>query len=126
MKPVPVLGTIVLIGAILQIVLGFEVAADVQGLRDIHMGIGILGLVLVVALTVLAFRASTGNVYSKITMTALTIIIAFQVFLGIQLIQGADALLISHEATAFAIVLLSLLTGGMTYWTSRRLTRTHI
>ena len=31
-KLVPVLGTIVLIGAIFQVVLGFQVAADVQGL----------------------------------------------------------------------------------------------
>jgi hypothetical protein len=124
-KPVPVLGTIVLIGAIFQVVLGFQVAADVQGLRDIHMGIGIVGLVLVVALAVLAFRAKTGIVYSKVTMTVLTIIVALQIFLGFQLSQGADVLLMSHEATAFAIVLLSLLTGGMTFWSGTRLARTH-
>ena len=89
------------------------------------MGIGIFGLVLVVALAVLAFRAKTGIVYSKITMTVLTIIVVLQVFLGFQLSQGADVMLMSHEATAFVIVLLALLTGGMTYWNSTRLTRTH-
>ena len=124
-KLVPILGTIVLIGAILQVILGFQVAADVQGLRDIHMGIGIIGLVLVVALAVLAFRAKTGIVYSKITMTILTIIVVLQVLLGFQLSQGADVMLMSHEATAFVIVLLALVTGGMTYWSSTRLPRTH-
>ena len=58
-------------------------------------------------------------------MTVLTIIVLLQIFLGFQLSQGADVLLISHEATAFAIVLLSLLTGGMTFWSGTRLTRTH-
>ena len=124
MKLVPILGTIVLIGAILQVILGFQVAADVQGLRDIHMGIGIFGLVLVVALAFLAFRAKTGIVYSKITMTVLTIIVVLQVILGFQLLQGANVMLISHEATAFVIVLLALLTGGMTYWNGAKLTRT--
>lgn len=124
-KFVPVLGTIVLIGAIFQVVLGFQVAADIQGLRDIHMGIGIFGLVLVVALAVLAFRAKTGIVYSKVTMMILMIIVVLQVFLGFQLLQGADVLLKSHEAPAFVIVLLSLLTGGMTFWSGTRLTRTH-
>jgi lysylphosphatidylglycerol synthetase-like protein (DUF2156 family) len=124
-KLVPILGTIVLIGAIFQVVLGFQVAADVQGLRDIHMGIGIFGLVLVVTLAVLAFRAKTGIVYSEITMTVLTIIVVLQVLLGFQLSQGADVMLVSHEATAFVIVLLALLTGGMTYWSITRLTRTH-
>jgi len=52
-KLVPILGTIVLIGAIFQVVLGFQVAADIQGLLDIHMGIGIFGLILVVALAFL-------------------------------------------------------------------------
>lgn len=89
MKLVPVLGTIVLIGAIFQVVLDFQVAADIQGLRDIHMGIGIFGRVLVVALAVLAFRAKTGIVYSKVTMTVLTIIVVLQVFLGRQFSRGA-------------------------------------
>ena len=124
MKLVPVLGTIVLIGAIFQVFLGFQVAADIQGLRDIHMGIGIFGLVLVMALAAMAFRTKTGLVYSKVTMMILTIVVVLQVFLGFQLLQGADALLKGHEATAFVIVLLSLLTGGMTFWNGTRLTGT--
>ena len=89
------------------------------------MAIGIFDLVLVVALAVLAFRARSRIAYSKITMTVLTIIVVLQVFLGFQLSQGADVMLMSHEATVFAIVLLALVTGGMTYWSSTRLTRTH-
>ncbi len=119
-KLVPVLGTIVLLGAIVQVVLGFQVAADVQGLRAIHMGIGILGLVLVVGLAVLAFRARAGIVYSKVTMVVLTIIVLVQVVLGFQLLQGAGVLLVSHEAGAFLIMFLALVTGGITFWNGTR------
>jgi hypothetical protein len=114
-KLVPILGTIVLLGAILQVFMGFQVAADVQGLRDIHMGVGILGLVLVMGLAVLAFKAKVGVVYSKITMTILVIIVLLQIIIGFALLQQNDALLFSHEVNAFLIVALSLLTGGVTF-----------
>jgi hypothetical protein len=123
-KFVPILGTIVLLGAIVQVLLGFQVAADVQGLRDIHVGVGILGLVLVMGLTVLAFRA--GVVYSKITMTILVIIVLVQIIMGFELLRGNDALLFSHEANAFLIVALSLLTGGVTFWSGMKRTRISI
>lgn len=125
-KLVPVLGTIVLLGAIVQVVLGFQVAADVQGLRAIHMGIGILGLVLVVGLAVLAFRARAGIVYSKVTMVVLTIIVLVQVVLGFQLLQGAGVLLVSHEAGAFLIMFLALVTGGITFWNGTRKIQPHL
>jgi hypothetical protein len=123
-KLVPILGTIVLLGAILQVFLGFQVAADVQGLRDIHMGVGILGLVLVMGLAVLAFKARTGVVYSKITMPILVIIVLVQIIIGFALLQQNDALLFSHEANAFLILALSLLTGGVTFWSGTRRTQT--
>jgi hypothetical protein len=123
-KLVPILGTIVLLGAILQVFMGFQVAADVQGLRDIHMGVGILGLVLVMGLAVLAFKAKVGVVYSKITMTILVIIVLLQIIIGFALLQQNDALLFSHEVNAFLIVALSLLTGGVTFWSGTRRTRT--
>jgi hypothetical protein len=122
-KFVPILGTIVLLGAIVQVLLGFQVAADVQSLRDIHMGVGILGLVLVMGLAVLAFRTRAGAVYSKITMTILVIIVLVQIILGFELLQENDALLFSHEVSAFLIVALSLLTGGVTFWSGTRRTR---
>ena len=113
-----------LVGAVVQVVLGFEMAAEVQWLRNVHVGIGIVGIGLVVALAVLAFRAKAGTVYSKVTMTILTIIVLVQFVLGFQLLQGAEALLVSHEAGAFMIMLLALLTGGITFWSGTRKTRT--
>jgi heme A synthase len=101
------------------------VAADVQGLRDIHMGVGIFGLVLVMGLAVLAFKARAGVVYSKITMTILVIIVLVQIIIGFALLQQNDALLFSHEANAFLIVALLLLTGGVTFWSGTRRTRTN-
>jgi hypothetical protein len=125
-KLVPIIGTIVLLGAIVQVFLGFQVAADVQGLRDIHMGVGFFGFVLVMGLAVLAFRARTGVVYSKITMTILVMIVLVQIIMGFALLQQNDALLFSHEANAFLIVALSLLTGGVTFWSGKRRTQTSI
>ena len=123
-KYIPILGTLVLIGGIIQLILGFQVAAEVQGLRDVHMGMGVLGLVLIFALTALAFKAKRSAIYSKITMTILTVVVLMQVFLGFQILSGAEAMVVSHEATGFLIVLLSLLTGGITFSSAKRRVRT--
>lgn len=119
-KMVPILGTLVLIGAIVQILLGFQVAADVQGLRGLHMGLGVLGLALILALVALAFRAKSGTIYSKITMPVLAIIALLQLAMGFQLLYGQEAFVVSHEANGFLILLLSLLTGGITFWSSKK------
>jgi len=119
-KYIPILGTLVLIGGIIQLVLGFQVAAEAQGLRDVHMGIGLLGLVLILVLTALAFKAKTSAIYSKITMTILTIVVLMQVVFGFQILSGAEAMVVSHQATGFLIVLLSLLTGGITFSSAKR------
>jgi hypothetical protein len=125
-KFVPVLGTIVLIAVVVQLILGFQVAADVPGLRDIHVVIGILGIVLVLSLVGFAFKSKTGTVYSKITMIVLTLVVAVQIGLGYQLLEGAKELLISHEVGGFLILLLSLLTGGLTFWTGARKTQAKV
>jgi hypothetical protein len=73
-----------------------------------------------VALVAIAFRAKTATIYSKITIVVLTVIVIAQVYLGFQLLGGAEALVASHEATALVIVLLSLLMGGITFSSARR------
>ena len=118
-KIVPVLGTLVLIGAVIQVLIGFQVAADVAGLRGIHMLFGLMGLALIIALVAIAFRVKTATIYSRITIVVLALIVLGQVYLGFQLLGGAETLVASHEATAFGIVLLSLLMGGITFWSSR-------
>lgn len=119
-KAVPILGTLVLLGAIIQVALGFQVAGDSEALRGIHMLFGIVGMMLVVALTAIAFRAKTATVYSKITMTIVTIVVLVQVATGFQLLGGAEELVLSHEANGFVIVILSLLMGGITFWSAKR------
>lgn len=120
---VPILGTAVLIGAIIQLFLGFQVSADVLSLRDIHMGVGILGVILVIALTVLAFRAKPPVIYPKITMTILTVLVIIQVGLGFQLLSGVEAMIVFHEVAGFLIVLLALLTGGITFMSAKKQAR---
>jgi heme A synthase len=114
MKTVPILGTLVLVGAIIQVALGFQIVAGMDVLRGAHALIGIIGLVLVIGLTVVAVRAKAASTYSKIAMIVLVILVLIQVGLGMELLGGADTLAISHEANAILIVILSLITGGLT------------
>jgi heme/copper-type cytochrome/quinol oxidase subunit 4 len=119
-KAVPVLGTLVLIGASAQVALGFQVAGGSESLVGPHILIGIIGLVLVVILTGIAFRAKTATVYSKAVMVVLTLVVLGQVAMGFQLLGGADMLATSHEANGFLVVGLSLLTGGITFWSAKK------
>ena len=119
-KYVPILGTIVLIGVVVQVILGFQVAADVPGFRDSHMGIGILGLILVLVLAGFAFKSKTSTIYSKVTMTVMAAVVVLQVELGFQVLAGAEMLVTSHEMTGFLAALLALLTGGITFWNSKK------
>jgi hypothetical protein len=119
MKTVPILGTIVLVGAIVQVALGFQIVAGMDMLRGLHVLIGIAGLVLVVGLTVIALRAKSASVYSKITMMVLVVLVLIQVGLGTQLLGGADVLGVPHEANGILIVILSLVTGGLTMQNAR-------
>ena len=122
-KLVPVLGTVVLIGAVVQVFLGYQVAGGSPGLRDTHMLIGIIGLVLVVALAGIPFRAKTGTIYSKVTMVVLAIIVLIQVIMGFQILGGGEALVTSHQATGFLIVILSLIMGGISFGRAKRQSR---
>jgi hypothetical protein len=120
LKPVPILGTIVLIGAIIQLILGFVVAGGMDALVGIHVVLGIAGLVLVVALAAIAFRSKAATLYSKITIVILTIVVIAQVALGLQLYNGAQELAVSHEANGFVVIILALLMGGITFWSAKR------
>ena len=120
MKTVPVLGTFVLVGAVIQLILGFVVAGGMDSLVGIHMVFGVLGLILVIALAAIAFRTKTATLYSKIAITILTLVVIAQVGLGVQLLNGADELAVSHEANGVVIIIFSLLMGGITFWSARR------
>ena len=120
MKTVPVLGTIVLVGAVIQLILGFIVAGGMDALVGVHIMLGIAGLVLVIVLAAIAFRAKTATLYSKIVITILAIVVLAQVGLGYQLFNGTDELAVSHEANGFVVIILSLLMGGITFWSAKR------
>jgi hypothetical protein len=119
-KPVPVLGTLVLLGAIVQIVFGFQVAADIEAFRGVHIILGIIGLVLVAVLAVIAFRSKSAVLYAKVIIGVITIVVLLQVGLGFQLLNGAESLVVSHEINAFLIVVLSLGMGGVTFMSARK------
>ena len=113
-KFAPVLGSLVLFGVIIQIILGFQISAGADDLIGAHLLIGVIGLVLVVTLTALAFRERSAPSYAKLIMIILLLVVLAQVGLGFQLLNGGDTLTISHEANAFVILILSLLMGAAT------------
>jgi hypothetical protein len=119
-KPVPILGTLVLLGAIVQIVFGFQVVADVEAFRGVHILFGIVGLVLVAVLAVIAFRSKSASIYSKLIIVVLTIVVLLQVGLGLQLLGGEEGLVVSHEMNGFLIVFLSLAMGGVTFMSAKK------
>ena len=120
LKPIPVLGTVVLVGAVVQLILGFVVAGGMDSLVGVHILFGIVGLALVIVLAAIAFRTKTATLYSKLAMVILTIVVLAQVGLGFQLLSGAESLALSHEANGFVVIILSLLVGGITFWSAKR------
>lgn len=119
-KPVPVLGTVVLLGAIVQVFLGFQVANDISSLRGPHIFMGLVGLVLVVVLAGISFRTKISTLYSRLVIAILTIMVLLQIFLGFQVLGGADSMTMLHEANGILILVLALLMGGITSMTARK------
>jgi len=120
-KFVPVLGTVVLVGVIVQIVLGLQITdAGIDSFIGPHILIGVLGLILVITLAITAFRTKTATIYSKLIITILTIVVLLQAALGLQLYQGAEAMMTSHEANGFLILILTLVMGTITMMSARK------
>ena len=121
MKLAPLLGTVALVGVIVQVIIGLEITgAGVDSLTMPHVLIGILGLVIIIVLAVTAFRTKTATIYSKLIITILTLVILLQIGLGFQLLQGADEMIISHEANGFLILILTIAMGAVTMASARK------
>jgi len=101
--------------------MGLEITgAGMDSLIMPHVLIGILGLVIIIVLAVMAFRVTTATIYSKLIITILTIVVLLQVGLGFQLLQGADAMISSHEANGFLILILAVAMGAVTMQSARK------
>ncbi|MGD0421886.1 MAG: hypothetical protein ABSA92_00350 [Candidatus Bathyarchaeia archaeon] len=121
MKLAPLLGTVALVGVIVQVILGLEITgAGVDNLIMPHVLIGVLGLIIIVVLAITAFRAKTATIYSKLIITILTIVVLLQVGLRFQLLQGVDAMVTSHESNGFLILILTVAMGAVTMQTARK------
>ena len=115
------LGTIVLLGVIVQLVLGFQIAdAGAKNLIGPHLMIGILGLVLVAILSIVSFRTVSATTHSKLIMTTVTILVLLQVFLGFQLLRGFESYIVLHESIGLLILILTLVTGAVTMRSARK------
>jgi len=123
LKIVPILGTAVLIGAVVQVILGTQVADGARNLVGVHLVLGLVGLVLVAGLAVIAFRSKPASIYSKVIMVILTLLVLLQLGMGFQLLEGAESFAVTHEANGYLIVVLAIAMGGITMMSARR-TRT--
>ena len=120
-KIVPIFGTIVLLGVIVQLVLGFQIAdAGARNLITPHLMIGILGLALVAILTIISFRAASATIHSKLMMTVLTILVLVQVFVGFQLLRGFESYVVLHESIGLLVLILALVTGIVTMRSAKK------
>ncbi len=119
----PVLGTIVLVGAIAQVILGLQVTAGMDSLTMLHAAIGVTGFVLVIALTAIAFKSKTTTLPSKAIMIVLALVVLIQVMMGFQLLNGTESLMGSHMFTGFFVVVLALSAGGVTMMSARKRVR---
>lgn len=122
MKLAPLLGTVALVGVIVQVILGLEITgAGLDNFIMPHALIGVLGLIIVIVLAITTFRAKTATTYSKLIITILTIVVLLQIGLGFQIfLQGADAMIPSHEANGFLILILTVMMGAVTMQTARK------
>ena len=121
MKFAPLLGTVALVGVVVQAILGLEITG--AGLHNFimpHVLIGVLGLIIIIVIAIMAFRAKTATIYSKLIITILTLVVLLQVGLGFQLLQGVDAMIPSHEANGFLILILTVMMGAVTMQTARK------
>jgi len=104
-----------------QVILGLEITgAGVDSFIMPHVLIGVLGLVIIIVLAIMAFRVKTATLYSKLIITILTIVVLLQVGLGFRLLQGVDAMIPSHEANGFLILILTVVMGAVTMQSARR------
>jgi len=58
--------------------------------------------------------------YSRITIAVLVIAVLVQVGMEFVLLGGGESMVIPHEMNGFLVVILSLLTGGITFTSAKR------
>jgi hypothetical protein len=97
-------GTLVMVGSIGQLILGFLVGGGVTSLRTIHQGIGVLGLFSVLILTGLILKVESLSVSLKLFAVALTVILIAQVYVGFEILGGAESLVVAHEVNGLLVV----------------------
>lgn len=117
MKLFPILGGLILLGVLVQIVLGFAVERGTAGLSGIHASIGIAGLALVLLATALAWmRRTTAPLPNILLMAIVLVVVVVQVGLGLSMLFGSatDILIASHEGTAFLILALVIVEAFLT------------
>ncbi|MBM3898216.1 MAG: hypothetical protein FJ358_06825 [Thaumarchaeota archaeon] len=109
MKIVPVLGASVLLGLIVQIIIGF-----IGGIySSLHTFLGFAGIAFAVLFVVIALRSKKATKTSRITMLVFLALVLSQTYLGFTVLT-TNTLRTSHLYTAFTILIVAIAAAGIT------------
>jgi hypothetical protein len=109
MKIVPVLGALVLLGLIVQIIIGFIG----ETYSSIHTILGFAGAAVAILFVIVALKSKTATKVSKTIMFVFLVLVLSQTYLGFT-VMTTDTLRTSHLYTAFTILIVALAAAGIT------------
>jgi|GEM_PF-874680 heme A synthase len=118
MKLVGIIGTLIFLGIIIQIPLGYIVATN-RNYLPIHIGIGILGLILIGYELFYALKSNKQSV--KILNSLALLLVLIQIGIGSNMIENdSETLSIAHQANAYILLIIIGVIGYLTFSTARK------
>lgn len=118
MKLVGIIGTLIFLGIIIQIALGYLVAAN-KSYLPIHIGIGIIGLILIGYELFYALKSNKQNV--KILNSIALLLVLIQIGIGSSMIENeSEPLNIAHQANAYILLIVIGIIGYLTFTAARK------
>ena len=119
MRIIPVIGGLVILGVVVQLLLGYSLGSA-SYLRNLHTILGIIGLTVIAGLAALAITRGTASNASRIVMALLTLFVASQVWLGVQRLGGGSYLAASHQYTGLVILGLVTIQAFISYTSHKK------
>lgn len=118
MKLVGIIGTLIFLGIIVQIALGYLVATN-KSYLSIHIGIGIIGLILIGYELFYALKSNKQSV--KILNSIALLLVLIQIGIGSSMIENeSEFLSIVHQANAYILLIVIGIIGYLTFTAARK------
>jgi len=118
MKLVGIIGTLIFLGIIIQIALGYFVAIN-RSYLPIHIGIGIIGLILIGYELFYALKSNKQSV--KILNTIALLLVLIQIGVGSSMIERESEILsMTHQTNAYILLIVIGIIGYLTFTAARK------